>query len=239
MAIFNNILRQKKKNAFCSVVVVAAGSSSRMGTDKLTIEIDGMPVIARTLHAMETCEHFHEIVIVTKADNIVQMAHICKDYNITKATKILCGGETRAESALAGLSETSQDAKLVAIHDGARPFVTHDMVRDVINAALIHKAAAPAIPVKDTIKLAEDGFVVSTPDRNMTFAVQTPQVFLPELIKAALTDAYRKGINITDDCSAVEALGVDVFLTAGSEENIKITNPLDICIAEAIIRNRG
>lgn len=239
MSILSRIFGSNKKHAFCSAVVVAAGSSTRMGADKLFIEVLGIPVIARTLGALESCEHIHEIIIVTRPESIVHMANICKDYDIAKATKILCGGDTRIESALAGLSEISLKAELVAIHDGARPFVTCEIVSEAISEALKHKAAAPAIPVKDTVKLTENCVVVSTPDREKTLAVQTPQVFQTDIIKAALTAAFRNGTAYTDDCSAVEALGVEVYLTAGSEENIKITTPLDLKIAEAIIKNRG
>lgn len=233
-----DFIRRKRGHPFCSVVVVAAGTSQRMGQDKLLLELGGMPVLARTLRALDRCACVDEIVVVTKSEKIVDIAHLCQEYDVVKVTKIICGGATRTESALAGLSEIDGRSRLAAIHDGARPLVTPELVAEVTHAAALYKAAAPAVPVKDTVKLAEDGIVTGTPDRSKTVAVQTPQVFMPELIKAALTDAVQKELVFTDDCSAVEALGVKVYLTNGSEENIKITTPLDMEVAESILKHR-
>ena len=231
-------IRGKKGHPFCSAVVVAAGSSQRMGQDKLMLELDGIPVLARTLQALDRCVCVDEIIVVTQAEKIVGIAHLCQEYGIEKVTKVICGGMTRTESALAGLSEIDERARLAAIHDGARPLVTSELIAEAVHTAVLYKAAAPAIPVKDTVKLAEDGIVTDTPDRSKTMAVQTPQVFMPELIKAALTQAVQTGQTYTDDCAAVEALGVPVHLTRGSEENLKITTPLDMVLAETILRNR-
>jgi 2-C-methyl-D-erythritol 4-phosphate cytidylyltransferase len=238
MSKISDFIRRKKGHPFCSVVVVAAGSSQRMGQDKLMLELGGLPVLARTLRALNRCSCIDEIVVVTRSEKIMDIAHLCQEYDIEKVTKIVCGGMTRTESALAGLSEIDERARLAAIHDGARPLVTPGLVAEVTHAAALYKAAAPAVPVKDTVKLAEDGVVTDTPDRRKTVAVQTPQVFMPELIKAALTDAIQKELVFTDDCSAVEALGVKVHLTSGSEENIKVTTPLDMELAETILKGR-
>ena len=223
----------------CSCVIVAAGSSSRMGEDKMKLELGGIPVIARTLDAIEACPGIHEIVLVTHADNIVEMAKLCRDYGIMKATKIIVGGDTRTESVLAGLYEISTGAKLVAIHDGARPLVTTELVEETIAAAREHLAAAPAVPLRDTIKHVNSySEADSTPPRAEFVSVQTPQVFEVDLIKAALVNAQEKNLVLTDDCSAVEVIGVKPLMTCGSEENIKITTPLDIKIAEAILAAR-
>ena len=240
MGFLRKKLRKKKeeKRPFCSAVVVAAGASERMGTDKLMLDLGGMPVLARTLKALQACTCIDEIVVVTQPEKIVPVAKLCKEYGITLATKILSGGATRAESALIGLSEISSEAALAAIHDGARPLVTPAVVSAAVEAASRCLAAAPAVPVKDTVKIAENGVVAETPDRESTMAVQTPQVFQPDIIKGALTYALEQEIPVTDDCSAVELLGVDVFLTPGDEENIKITTPLDISLAETILRRR-
>ncbi len=210
-----------------------------MGEDKLMLDLCGMPVLARTLQALQRCTCLSEIVVVTQPEKIVAVAKLCRDYGITLATKILSGGTTRAESALIGLSEINPRAALAAIHDGARPLVTQEVVEGAVDAARRCLAAAPAVPVKDTVKLAENGVVAETPDRNRTMAVQTPQVFQPDVIKGALTYAIEQEIPITDDCSAVEILGVEVCLTPGDEENIKITTPLDLSLAEAILQRRG
>lgn len=234
-----NLLRKKEiPRPFCSAVIVAAGSSERMGVDKMAIDLGGIPLLACTLRAIEECTCIDEIIVVTRSEKIVDVSCLCKDYNISKATKILCGGTTRLESVFAGLMETDERARYIAVHDGARPFVTPEIVEETLQAAIQHLAAAPAVPVKDTIKLAEDGVVIQTPDRNKTVAVQTPQIFVTEIIKAALTDALEREISFTDDCSAVEALGVKIHLTKGSEENIKITTPIDVGLAEVIVRSR-
>ena len=134
--------------------------------------------------------------------------------------------------------EASEGATLLAVQDGARPLVTSALIDDAVAAAQRYHAAAPAVPVTDTIKVAHDGIVESTPERSTLFAVQTPQVFDAELLKAALQDALRADAALTDDCSAVERFGKEVHLTAGDQENIKITTPLDLTIAEAILQRR-
>ena len=230
---------RRRRELFCSAVVVAAGASTRMGEDKMFMPLGGIPVLARSLTAFESCDAIDEIVVVTNSEAIIDVAHLCRDYNISKASKVLVGGATRLESALAGLSEISDSADLAAIHDGARPLVSREIIEKTAQAAAEHLAAAPALPVRDTIKFVRDGSTVSTPDRETLMSTQTPQIFEADLIKAALTDAFTKGLNATDDSAAVEALGVKVRLTEGSEENIKITTAFDITVAEAILRNRG
>ena len=135
--------------------------------------------------------------------------------------------------------EANPDAELLAVQDGARPLVTPELIDRTVRAAEDCFAAAPAIPVRDTIKVAKDGVVRETPDRATLFAVQTPQVFDAGLLKAALQSALSAGVQLTDDCSAVERIGKEVCLTEGSEENIKITTPIDIFIAETILEHRG
>ena len=228
----------KKKGISCSVVVVAAGSSNRFGSDKLFANLCGIPVLAYSLTTLEGCEYIDEIIVVTEPEKIVRVAELCQSYNINKATKIICGGTTRLESALSGVSETSKKCDLIAIHDGARPLVTAKIIQDVIEAAYRYQAAVPAVPARDTVKILENGFVAETPERPAVFGAQTPQVFVPELIKGALTDALQKDINVSDDASAVELLGFSVCVTEGSEENIKITTPLDLAFAECILAAR-
>ena len=232
-------LFQKKGEEFnCSVVVVAAGSSERFGSDKLFALLDGEPVLARTISVFETCESVSEIVLVAPSDRLLEFAALCDKYGFQKVTKVVLGGETRVESALSGVSETNRRAKLIAIHDGARPLVTRQIVEDAIQGARWHKAAVAAIPARDTVKLTERGFVTETPPRESAYCAQTPQVFDPALIKGALTNALQKDLAVTDDASALEILGCPVFLTEGSEENIKITTPLDLRFAETILAAR-
>ena len=152
--------------------------------------------------------------------------------------KVVVGGATRTESVLRAALEASPEAEFFAVQDGARPLVTPALIDDVIAAAWTHLAAAPAIPVRDTIKVAHNALVESTPDRSTLFAVQTPQVFSADLLKAALQSALTDGAAITDDCSAVERLGKEVYLTPGWRENIKITTPEDLSVAELFLRRR-
>ena len=149
-------------------------------------------------------------------------------------TKVIRGGESRTQSARLGTLEASRDMPLIAIHDGARPFVTVEVIEAAVAQAAKNGAAAPAIPVKDTIKVAKDGMVEQTLDRAMLYAVQTPQVFEAGLIRAALQKALDEGVELTDDCAAVERLGMKVVLTAGDERNIKLTTPVDLLVGEGL-----
>ena len=230
---------RKRLPEHCSAVVVAAGSSLRMGSDKMMMRLGGMPVLARTLRVLNGCACVEEIVLVVREDMLEAAARLCRDYGVLKVTKVVCGGKTRTESALAGVSAIRSGAKLVMIHDGARPLVTEKLIREVVHAAAIYHCAAPAIAVNDTIKTREGARVGKTLDRDSLVAIQTPQVFEPLVIKAALSKAVTEGIQYTDDCAAAEALGAKIRLTEGSAENIKITRPVDIGTAEAILAARG
>ncbi len=192
-----------------------------------------------TLRALEGCPYITEIIVVTREDLIVPVGQLCKDAALSKVRKVVLGGETRTASVLAGIREADPAAELIAIHDAARPLVTQGVINAAVEKAAVLGAAAPAVPVKDTIKRASDGVVESTPDRESLFAVQTPQVFEHGLILGALEKAIADGAQITDDCSAVERLGVPVHLTAGSYENIKLTTPEDVTVAEAILGRWG
>ena len=229
--------RKKKKapGILCSAVVVAAGSSTRMGTDKLMLTLGGIPVIVRTLKAVEAAPSVDEIILVTREDMMVPLSQLCQEFALTKVTKVIRGGKTRTESVRLGTLEASGDAQVIAIHDGARPLVTTEVIENAIAQALESGAAAPAVPVKDTIKVARKGIVESTPDRASLFAVQTPQIFEASLIRAALQKALDDGAELTDDCSAVERLGMKVVLTEGDVRNLKLTTPEDIITAEALL----
>lgn len=228
-----------KKKAICSVVVAAAGSSSRMeGTNKLFIEIGGKPVLAHTLMALNRCKEVGEIIVVTRSEDMNTVAQLCITYNVTKISKIIIGGETRLESVYFGVQQVSPDAKLIAVHDGARPFVTESIVSNTVDAALTFSAAAPAVPVTSTIKRVKNGMVEQTVARDHLFEVQTPQIFVTELLKGALQNAIDKSLYITDDCMAVEAIGCPVKLTDGSRENMKLTTVADIAYAEAVHKAR-
>ncbi len=225
----------KKHTATCATVIVAAGSSTRMqGTDKILYPLDGEPLIVRTVRAFQHHGKIDQIVIVTREELIDTMKSLCTDHGLDKVTHIVPGGTTRMESVMKGLSLIKKESAYVAVHDGARPFVSEKIITDTIEKAVEYHAAAPAIPVKDTIKMATGHIVTHTPQRSSLFAVQTPQIFDVDLLRAALTKAIKDDTAVTDDCSAVEALGMSVYLTEGSDENIKITTPTDLILAQAI-----
>ena len=219
----------------CAMVVVAAGSSQRMGQDKMFLELDGRPVLAHTLAALEASDRVEEIVVVTREDLVGPVAALARERALTKVTKVVRGGATRVESAQLGVGEVSPRAKLIGIHDGARPFVNSQVMERVVDKAAQTGAAAPAIPVQDTIKVAVNGVVDHTPDRATLFAVQTPQMFDGDLIRGALTKAMQDNAPLTDDCSAVERLGMPVSLVEGDRSNIKLTTPADLAVARVIL----
>ena len=218
----------------CGAVIVAAGSASRMGgIDKVMAELKGEPMIARTVRTFQECDAVSEIVIVTRQDLILPISGLCKDMPKVKA--VVVGGKSRQESVHLGLNALSSKVKLAAVHDGARPLITWQVIDRTIRAANSYGAAAPAVPVKDTIKVVEGRVVKSTPDRATLFAVQTPQVFDFDLLRGALKKAEQDGSQVTDDCSAVERLGFKVKIVEGDERNIKVTTPMDLKIAEMLL----
>ncbi len=224
------VLKLKK----CGAVLVAAGSASRMGgIDKVMAPLGGEPMIARTVRAFQECDAVSEIVIVTREDLILPIRELTKSCEKVKA--VVAGGKSRQESVGKGLNALSKDVKLAAVHDGARPLITWQLIDCCIRAANTYGAAAPAIPVKDTIKTVEGGIVVNTPDRSKLKAVQTPQVFDIDMLKGALLKAYQDGAEVTDDCSAVERLGMKVKIVEGDEKNLKVTTPMDLKIAEMLL----
>ena len=234
------VLKQfRKKPGACAAVIVAAGNSTRMqGLDKILTPLNGEPLIVHTIRAFQQCDSIAEIVIVSRDALLSQMSRICQLNGFDKVSMIVPGGASRAESVYRGLDHVS-DAALVAVHDGARPLISTEIIEKTVQKAAAFHAAAPAVPVKDTIKSAENRIVTGTPDRSTLFAVQTPQVFDFDLLRGALKRALEEKLPVTDDCSAVEALGMSVYLTDGSDENIKVTTPVDLLLAEAILKERA
>lgn len=222
------------KNA-CTAVVVAAGSARRMGgIDKAMAEVGGIPMLLRTVRALAKSQRISGVTVVTREDLLDRVTALCAAE--PKFLGAVAGGSSRAESVLRGLKAV--ETPLVAIHDGARPLVTVPVINAAVKAAEICGAAAPAIAVHDTIKIATNGVVEQTPDRSALFAVQTPQVFETSAIRSALQAALEQALPLTDDCSAAEYAGLQVRLTPGSEENLKITVPSDLVLAEAILQGR-
>ena len=221
----------------CSAVIVAAGSSTRMGgVDKIVTEIAGKPMILRTAEAFEKNPAVQEIIVVAREDLRVRVEEILREGGIAKVKAVVNGGVTRAESVNKGLNWCDKKSKLIAIHDGARPLVSQEIITAAITMAAKTGAAVPAMPVRDTIRVIEGGVGVSTPDRAKLYAMQTPQVFDADLIRAATINAIQKKIEVTDDCAAVEQMGMKVNIVAGAEENLKVTTRLDLAVVNALAR---
>ena len=221
----------------CGAVIVAAGSASRMGgIDKVMAPLRGEPVILRTVRAFQETDAIREIVIVTREDLIMPVSDLCAGLDKVKA--VVVGGGSRQESVWLGLNALSKGMELAAIQDGARPLVTPALIDRTVRAAHSYGAAAPAIPVKDTIKVEKSGLIESTPDRSTLRAVQTPQVFDFDLLRGALQKARDDGAEVTDDCSAVERLWMKIRLVEGEERNLKVTTPLDLKIAELLLEEK-
>jgi 2-C-methyl-D-erythritol 4-phosphate cytidylyltransferase len=221
----------------CGAVIVAAGSASRMGgIDKVMAPLGDMPLVAHSIRAFQECDAVSEIVVVTREDLIIPITNLCKSY--PKVTAVVAGGKTRQESVHNGLNTLSGKVKLAAIHDGARPLITWQVIDRAVRAANSYGAATPAVPVKDTIKVAQGGVVKDTPDRKTLYAVQTPQVFDFDLLRAAHKKLVADGAEVTDDCAAVERMGMSVKIVEGDEENLKVTTPMDLKIAELLLEGR-
>lgn len=230
----------KKEKPSCSAVIVAAGSSQRMGSDKIMMKLGAMPVLARTVLAFENNENVDEIIIVTKTEKLEEIADMCFKNGLHKVKQVVSGGATRMESALAGVSACRHGAELIAIHDGARPLVSQELITRTIEAARAYRAAVPAVASTDTLKIVDErGFITGTLDRSVTRRVQTPQVFEADLIKGALTKAVELKLTLTDDCSAMDMMGVKTITVEGEPTNIKITTPEDMVTAKAIVEDRG
>ena len=227
-------LRQILPLRYCGAVIVAAGSASRMGgIDKVMAPLQGEPMLVRTVRTFQESDVIREIVIVTRKDLLPRVKALCAGFD--KVKTVVEGGTDRASSVSAGLDALSKRVALAAIHDGARPLVSLEVIERTVRAANTYSAAAPAIPVKDTIKTVQGGIVTETPDRSKLQAVQTPQVFDLDLLLGALKNAADKKLSITDDCSAVEAMGMSVKIVEGDERNIKVTTPLDLKIARMFL----
>ena len=229
--------RKLLKLKYCGAVIVAAGSASRMGgIDKVMAELDGEPMVVKSVRSFQECDAIREIVVVTRSDLIVPISDLCSGFD--KVTAVIVGGKDRPESVSRGLIALSDKVKLVAVHDGARPLISWQVIDRTVRAANTYGAAAPAIPVKDTVKVAQGGIVKETPERKHLYAVQTPQVFDLDLLRGALKKAAADKAEITDDCSAVERLGMSVKIVEGDERNLKITTPIDLTIAKALLEEK-
>lgn len=219
-----------------SAIIVCAGNSSRMnGQDKMLLRLGNTNVMGMSMLAYERCKSIKDIVVVTKECLIPTVMDTAKRLGITKLTHIAVGGETRQQSVINGLKLIDKDTTMIAIHDGARPLVEPEDIEKTIKDARVFGGAVLGVPVKDTIKVVDDGLVVDTPYRPKLFITQTPQVFKRRLYFEAVEFAIANRLDFTDDCQLAESIGAKIYMTVGDYKNIKITTPEDIKIAGAIL----
>lgn len=225
--------KEKRKTG---AVIVAAGSSERMDSiDKMFAILDGKPVLARVIGVFQGCDRIDDIVLVLNKQNFKEGKRLIEEAGWSKVKDVCEGGKRRQDSVLNGLNSLSE-CDWVVIHDGARPLVTTELIENGLDTAEETGAAIAAVPMTDTIKMAADDLTIQgTPPRQSLWAAQTPQVFRYDII----TNAYRKlKYEVTDDARAVELMGGSVKIYPGSNDNIKITTPEDLAIAEILLTKR-
>lgn len=217
-------------------VITAAGESRRMeGLDKIFATVAGRPVLAHVLHAFQACAAVDQIVVVLNEASLEQGNRLVRERGFSKVSAVCQGGQRRQDSVWQGISRL-KDCGWVVVHDGARPCVTPDLIEQGLSQATESGAAIAALPANETIKaVSRDGLIASTPGRANLWTAQTPQVFRSDII----VEAYERNTeDATDDAYLVEAVGHRVKVYRGSPENIKITTPLDLALADFILRNR-
>lgn len=223
-----------------TAIIVAGGSSQRMGFDKTFAPLAGVPAIAHPLLAFERCDEVDEIIVVGRADRLDEIRKIATDHSVGKISHVLGGGAARQDSVRAGLAELSSESRFVAVHDAARALITPGQISAIFSVAKIHGAAAAARPIADTLKRGDKNRLVSgSVDRQGIYAMETPQIFARDLLLAAYEKVRASGITVTDEVSAVELLGNKVVLVAIDGWNFKITYPHDLQLAELILDQRN
>jgi 2-C-methyl-D-erythritol 4-phosphate cytidylyltransferase len=222
-----------------TAIIVAAGSSRRMGFNKLFATIAGKPVIAHTIQAFERSRSVTKIIIVAREDQHDEIRELARAKSFKKVRSIIAGGEHRQDSVRAGLDRLDEEAKFVAVHDAARPLVTPEQVESVYAQCRVHGAAALAEPINDTPKRADvDLMITASVDRHQLYAMQTPQIFERGLIEEAYRAVYAGNVLVTDEVSAIERLGHKVVLVLNEDFNFKITYPRDLGLAEFVLNQR-
>ena len=223
-----------------SAIIVAAGSSQRMGFDKLLALLGDKPVLAHTIDAFERTPSVEEIILVARAERVAEFEELVRQHGFKKVRCVIAGGEQRHNSVRAGLERVNEDAIHVAVHDAARPLVTPDQIEQVFELARLHGGAALAEPITNTLKRADENCVVtgSVPRENL-YAMQTPQIFARDLLNQAYGSIGAANLSVTDEVSAVEHLGGKVVLLPNEEWNVKITYPRDLLLAQAVLARRS
>ena len=222
-----------------TAIIVAAGSSRRMGFDKLFALLGGEPVIAHTLNAFERADCVDEIILVGRVERLPELQEFVRRAESRKVRHVVAGGQHRQDSVRAGLNLLAPGVRYVAVHDAARPFITAEQIGRVLELARQHGAAALAEPITDTIKRADENRFVSVGiDRAGLYAMQTPQIFSRDLLVDAYAAVAADKLSITDEVSAVEHLGAKVLLVPNDQFNLKITFPRDLRLAESFLCQR-
>ena len=224
-----------------SAIIVAAGSSRRMGFDKLFATLAGKPVIWHSLHAFSDTREIDEIIVVARADRVAEFEKLVHDEKLAKVTKIIAGGAERHLSVWSGLKAVSSaGSEFVAIHDGARPLTTPKLIRQILESAKDHGAACCASPIPDTVKRASvEQMVEASVERTGLWAMQTPQIFASGLILQAYAALIARNEMATDEVSAVQKLGKRIFLLKNEDWNFKITYQHDLELAEHVLALRA
>lgn len=219
-----------------SAIIACAGGFTRMdGVNKQLYPLCGIPVAIRSMLAFEQLEEVTEIIVSARECDVEEMRTLAEKHGISKLKAITIGGATRQESIFKAYAQISKETRYVAVHDGARPLVDPNNIRKCIKDASIFGGAVLGVPVKDTIKLVDDGLISDTPERKKLFITQTPQIFRKDVYVKGINFAMDHELDFTDDCQLAEAVGVKVCMTTSDYKNIKITTPEDIAIAEALL----
>src|SRR3954466_2522080 len=221
-----------------AAIIVAAGSSRRLGFDKLTARIAGVPVIVHAVDAFQRTASVTDIVVVARADRIAEFNKLLG--GVSKICGVVAGGEDRHNSVQAGLEQLPESTRFVSVHDAARPLVSPAEIEQVYAKAQIHGAAALTEPVRDTLKrVGSDLMVVESIERQNVYAMQTPQIFERTLLEKAYVAVGTNHQHVTDEVSAVQLLGQKVLLVENQEPNFKITYPRDLQLAESVLVERA
>ena len=223
-----------------SAIIVAAGSSQRMGFDKLLALLGDRPVLAHTIDAFERTESVGEIILVARGERVKEFEELVGENDFRKVRAVIPGGEQRHDSVRTGLKRVRKEAAFVAVHDAARPLVTAEQIERVFELARIHGGAALAEPITNTLKRADENCVVTGGvSRENLYAMQTPQVFARDLLDKAYAAIATDNLSVTDEVSAVEHIGGKVVLLPNDEWNGKITYPRDLVLAQAALARRS
>jgi 2-C-methyl-D-erythritol 4-phosphate cytidylyltransferase len=220
-----------------SAIVVAAGTSQRMGFDKLMAKLGDCPVFIRTLQRFEICSDVKEIILVAHPDRLKLFGSLVAEFGLGKVSRVIAGGEQRHLSVAAGLEATSSSGDLVAVHDGARPLISPEIIALAIREARACGAVSVAAPIVETLKRADDDQrVVGSVERLGLWTMQTPQVFRRQWLIQAYEAVLAGGISVTDEVSAVQAAGFPVKLLTNPGWNLKITYPRDLDLAQILFK---